>query len=66
MDSLTSKVLHLSVLSALIEVYFDQMFFWERLTNVEQGMCWIWFSPNEVEYTSEDKIVFLFDVLLQW
>jgi hypothetical protein len=29
-------------------------------------MCGIWFSLNEVEYTSEDNIAFLFDVLLQW
>ncbi len=66
MDFRTSKVLYLSVFSPLTEVYFDQMFFWKRLTNVEQGMCGIWFSLNEVEYTSEDNIAFLFDVLLQW
>jgi hypothetical protein len=37
---------------------------WERSTKVKQGMCWIWFGPKEVEYSNENKVTFLFDVLL--
>jgi hypothetical protein len=28
-------------------------------------MCWIWFGPKEVEYTNEDKVTSLSNVLLQ-
>jgi hypothetical protein len=29
-------------------------------------MCWIWFGCKEVEYTNEDKVISLSNVLLQW
>jgi hypothetical protein len=38
--------------------------FWERLTKVDQKMCWILVGPKEIEYTSEYKVISLSNVLL--
>ncbi len=38
----------------------------EMLTRMEQNMCWIWFDPKEIEYTNEDKVNSLSNVLFQW
>jgi hypothetical protein len=33
---------------------------------MNQNMCWIWFSPKEIECINDNNATFLFDVLLQW
>jgi hypothetical protein len=39
------------------KVYNLAKCFWERSIRMKQNLCWIWFGPKEVEYTSEEKVI---------